>query len=225
MANQAKIVIVRNGPYQVTGNVAISEKIITPNGRQYELKEGQPLPQAESYALCRCGKTKTPPFCDGSHLHTHFDGEETASKANYLDRLVDVQQGPELDLLDDGRCAFARFCHRNTGSVWELIANSDDPALKKEAMIAASECPSGRLVAFDKEGNQIEKEYAPAIFILQDPQKKVSGPIAVVGRIPIESANGVPYEVRNRVALCRCGESSISPFCDASHINAEYKDK
>lgn len=222
---QAKIVIVKDGPYLVSGNVAISEKIITSKGRQNEFKEGRQLPQAESYALCRCGKTKTPPFCDGSHLHTHFDGKETASRANYLDRLVDVQQGPELDLLDDGRCAFARFCHRNAGSVWELIANSDDPDLKKEALIAACECPSGRLVAFDKEGNQIESEVAPAIVILQDPQKQVSGPIAVLGRIPIESADGFLYEVRNRAALCRCGESSIKPFCDASHINAEYRDK
>jgi CDGSH-type Zn-finger protein len=39
----------------------------------------------------------------------------------------------------------------------------------------------------------------------------------VRGGITIESADGVPYEVRNRVTLCRCGRSDNKPFCDASH--------
>ena len=134
-------------------------------------------------------------------------------------------EGPDLDLLDDNRCAFARFCHREDGNVWGLTENSDNPKYRAEAIIAASECPSGRLVAYDKTGKPIEPNYEPSIEILQDSEKEVSGPIFVKGNIPIESSEGHTYEIRNRVALCRCGKSRNSPFCDATHISIKFSDK
>lgn len=220
---ECKIKIVKNGPYIVTGNVPLSEKVITSKGKGYEYKEGRLFPQAEDYALCRCGKTKNPPFCDGSHELAGFDGTETASRATYLER-ASVQVGPDLDLLDDERCAFARFCHREDGNVWDLTEKSDNPNYREEAIQAASDCPAGRLVAMDKEGNLIEPEYEPSIEILQDPERRVSGPIFVKGNIPIESSKGFTYEVRNRVTLCRCGKSSIRPYCDATHVSIGYSD-
>jgi len=39
----------------------------------------------------------------------------------------------------------------------------------------------------------------------------------VRGKIPIQSADGKIYEKRNRITLCRCGESLNKPFCDSSH--------
>jgi CDGSH-type Zn-finger protein len=50
-----------------------------------------------------------------------------------------------------------------------------------------------------------------------DPFLGVNGPIWVRGEIPIQSADGKIYEVRNRVTLCRCGKSLNKPFCDSSH--------
>ena len=43
------------------------------------------------------------------------------------------------------------------------------------------------------------------------------GPIWVRGGIPVASADGKTYEVRNRLTLCRCGRSANKPFCDGSH--------
>lgn len=219
-----KIKVTKDGPYIVTGNVPLSEKIIAQTRRSYVYREGRELPQAETYALCRCGKTKTPPFCDGSHTRFDFDGEETASKAKFTDR-AEFLEGPGLDLLDDHRCAFARFCHRPKGNVWDLVDQSDNAESKSEAIIAASECPSGRLVAVEKSGEMIEPELEPGIDILQDPLMEVSGGIYVRGYIPIESADGNIYEVRNRVALCRCGNSNNMPFCDMAHIDTDYNDQ
>lgn len=218
-----KIKILKNGPYIVTGNVSLSEKIIVPKGKGYEYKEGCSFPQAEVYSLCRCGKSKNSPFCDGSHDISNFDGTETASREKYIDRAF-KKEGPNLDLLDDNRCAFARFCHREEGNVWELTNQSDNPKYREEAIKAASDCPAGRLVAVDKEGNLIEPKFEPSIEILQDPEKGVSAPIFVKGKIPIESSESFTYEVRNRVALCRCGKSSNKPFCDATHVSAKYVD-
>ncbi|MGI5992201.1 MAG: CDGSH iron-sulfur domain-containing protein [Methanosarcina sp.] len=36
-------------------------------------------------------------------------------------------------------------------------------------------------------------------------------------RDPDKSADGKQYEIRNRVILCRRGESKDKPFCDGSH--------
>jgi len=219
-----KIKIIKDGPYRVSGNVPLSEKIIVPKGKGYIFAEGREFPQAAEYSLCRCGHSSTPPFCDGTHAKIHFDGKETASKADFAQR-AEMLHGPGLDLLDDRRCAFARFCHREKGNVWELTARSGNAELKNEAIRAANECPAGRLVAADKDGKRYEPEYEPAIEILQDPEEGVSAGIFVKGNIPIESSDGQTYEIRNRVALCRCGKSQNKPFCDATHISIEFTDK
>ena len=222
----ARIKIVKNGPYLVSGNVSLEEKIIINKGNENIYHEGQTLPQSESYALCRCGRSKNMPFCDGSHEKVHFDGSETASKESYLNQ-ADVIEGPELVLTDvEGLCAFARFCHRRLGDVWNMTRASYNSAYREEAIKAACDCPAGRLVVWDKDtGEAIEPEYQPSIVILQDPDRQCSGPLWVRGGIPIESVDGSVYEIRNRVTLCRCGKSRNLPFCDATHVVIEYKDK
>lgn len=218
-----RIKITKDGPCLVSGGIKLSEKIITPLGDGYVYREGRPLPQAQRYALCRCGKSTNAPFCDGAHIGCGFHGDETASRESYKDR-AEVTEGEGLDLYDDGRCAFARFCHRDSGDAWELAEKSRDGFCREEAIQAAVECPSGRLEVRDKAGHLIEPALEPEIVILQDPSLGVSACIAVTGDIEIEAADGHIYEHRNRVALCRCGQSADKPYCDASHIAAGFSD-
>ncbi len=218
-----RIKIIKNGPYLVSGGIKLSEKIIGKKDGNYIFEEGQPLPQKEKYSLCRCGQTKSPPFCDGQHQYCDFDGSETADMRPFEER-ADKVEGPELDLLDDHRCAFARFCHRTTGGAWDLTRHSDDPAKKEEAIMASLECPAGRLVPLEKNGQVIRQSHEAEIAILQDPGRAVSGGIFVKGDIEVISADGQAYETRDRVILCRCGESKNMPFCDTGHLHAKYRD-
>jgi CDGSH-type Zn-finger protein len=220
----AKIKVISGGPYVVTGNIPLHEKVIVPKGHSYTFEQGRDLPQSETYALCRCGKSKNKPFCDGTHEHVDFEKHEVASQEPYIDR-ADFTAGPSVDLLDDGRCAFARFCHREHGMVWNLVDASDNPIYRQEAVEGASACPTGRLTAVEKNGDIIEPEHAPSISIIQDPEKNVSAGIFVRGYIPIESADGMVYEIRNREALCRCGYSQNMPFCDATHASIGFSDQ
>ena len=87
----------------------------------------------------------------------------------------------------------------------------------------AADCPSGRLVVWDKQGNPIEPDFEPNIVITED-QHGVLGPIWVRGGIIIESAEGLEYEVRNRVTLCACGGSDNKPFCDGDHTDYHAPD-
>lgn len=219
-----KIRIVKDGPYIVSGNVPLSEKIITPKGHGYIYKDGRIFTNPDDYALCRCGRSKNAPYCDGSHERNGFIGTESASRLPYTSR-ARTFTGPGIDLMDDDRCAFARFCHGEHGDAWTLVKYSDDPRYRQELIKAASECPSGRLVAVEEDGTMIEPEYEPAVEILQDPQNGVSGPLSVKGNIPIESEDGAVYEIRNRATLCRCGKSRNKPFCDATHVTVKYIDK
>jgi CDGSH-type Zn-finger protein len=221
--NNFRIKIIKNGPYIVSGNVPLMEKVIVYNDNSDHYEAGQLLPQAKDYALCRCGHSKNMPFCDGSHNEIHFNGAETASKEPYLNR-AELFEGPGIVLTDEKRlCAFARLCHKEHGNVWSLMEKSGDKICREEAVQAACDCPSGRLVAWDRQTEEaIEPAYEPAVVILQDPGRQCNGPAWVRGRIPIESSDGSVYEIRNRVTLCRCGGSADKPFCDAAHVTASH---
>ena len=227
--SEKKIKIVKDGPYIVTGNVDLSEKIIRPTDdetrdEQYVWEDGGEIPHGETYALCRCGASRKHSFCDGSHTAVGFDGTETASRKTYMER-AELIKGKNVDLLDDGRCARARFCYRGKGDTW-FLASCDDSSEKTvcEAVKSACECPAGRLTALAKDGSCIEPELEPEIEITQDPEMGVSGGINVKGGIPLVAADGFRYETRNRYVLCRCGRSKDKPFCDGAHIDEKFND-
>jgi len=216
---RAAIRVCRNGPYVLSGNIPVSDQLIVcgDDGIPVRWEKGRDHPARETCSLCRCGRSGSKPYCDGSHEGTGFDGTETAGKEAYLDR-PDRTEGPGLILWDTEKlCAVALFCHR-AGDAWNLTEQSGDPVKKATAMEEAGDCPSGRLVAVDKAtGKPVEPGFGPSIGLVIGPQKGVLGPIWVRGCIPVESADGRAYTRRNRVTLCRCGRSCNKPFCDGGH--------
>ncbi|WP_321420860.1 CDGSH iron-sulfur domain-containing protein [uncultured Methanomethylovorans sp.] len=56
-----------------------------------------------------------------------------------------------------------------------------------------------------------------SIVVIEYPLRSEHGPLWIRGGIPIESADGKLYEIRNRFTLCGCGKSKNKPFCDGSH--------
>ena len=79
-------------------------------------------------------------------------------------------------------------------------------------------------MAYDKKtGQEIEQKLPPSIGVVEDPALGCSGPLWVPGGMTIESSDGTPYEVRNKVALCR-GVSINKPFCNGSHASIKFKD-
>ncbi len=219
-----KIKVSKNGPYLVSNLEKLSqEAYVADDDGVLHPVEIQTFSVEKNIALCRCGHSKHAPFCDGSHEKVNFDGTETADHSSYMDRSK-TYPGPNLSLLDDQRCAYARFCHRAGGEdVWTLTAESDDPAKAKEAIKGASLCPSGRLTSV-LDGELVEDEYEDTIAVAEDPQENVSASLNVRGDFTLESADGTLYEKRNRLALCRCGQSRNKPFCDGTHVDIGYQD-
>ena len=67
--SQVEIKARENGPYKVTGPITL----IDADGNEYEIPDdGKPV------ALCRCGGSKTKPFCDSTHSEIGFEAAERA---------------------------------------------------------------------------------------------------------------------------------------------------
>lgn len=224
--SEKKIIVSKDGPYVVSGDIPLSVEIITNNkeGFSWDWKKGKTFETKSEYYLCRCGHSANKPFCDGTHTRVKFDGKETASKTPY-EKQAERLDGPTMILSDqENLCAFARFCDP-AGKIWSLIENSDDPKIRELVIREAMHCPSGRLTLHDKKtGKEIEDKLPPSIGIIEDPPMKCSGPLWVRGDITIESSDGTKYEKRNRVTLCRCGASGNKPFCDGSHASIKFND-
>jgi CDGSH-type Zn-finger protein len=217
--SDVKITVNRNGPYVVTGEVALADQHIEINaaGESVEWREGKAYEHLATFKLCRCGHSATKPFCDGSHKRVGFDGTETASREPYDDH-ASTLSGPELSLKDNERlCAFARFCDP-AGQVWGLVERTDEHDARIQFLHEAGHCPGGRLVAVENaSGADMEPRLPQSLGLVIDTRAKVNGPIWVRGGIPVFAADGFAYEVRNRIALCRCGRSGNKPYCDGSH--------
>lgn len=223
--NRIRVKVSKNGPYLVSGAIPIFKQTIIADaeGTATQWLVGDMHPLRENCALCRCGHSKNKPFCDGTHGKVGFDGTETASQESYVDQPEEID-GPTLKLDDiQELCASARFCHRD-GGIWNLVPQSGEIKARRTAIEEACDCPSGRLVVLDKKGKKIiEPNFEKSIGLIEDPTIGVSGPIWVRGGVPVESADGRVYKVRNRITLCRCGKSSNKPFCDSSHFPEEHE--
>ena len=65
------ITVRANGPYKVVGPV----RIVDAEGNEFEIPEGSGI------VLCRCGQSRTKPFCDKSHKRTGFVADDSAPRA------------------------------------------------------------------------------------------------------------------------------------------------
>ena len=124
------ITVMEEGPYLVYGQPPLKQQFMLPNreGEIWYYKAGKEYAtQDEPTALCRCGASKTKPYCDGSHVHTDWDPSLTASEEPLLDE-AESFGGPEVALTDNREyCAFARFCDAK-GQVWNLVEEEGERA-------------------------------------------------------------------------------------------------
>lgn len=87
------------------------------------------------------------------------------------------------------------------------------------------DCPGGRLIVWDNTTRQpIETYEAPFVSLIEDVMNRCSRPIMLRGGIPVKSSTGTYYEVRNRQALCHCGQLGNKPFCDGADASMKFQD-
>lgn len=219
-----KIRIIPNGPYRVEGGIRLyifSQEMSSLGEPLNWIYEGEITPDKHPYLLCRCGKSKTFPFCDNTHLDIEFDGSETAITQRQLEPNLILHANDGLTIRKFNRlCMASGFCILVSGGIEDFSEFSDDPEDHKIAIKMVEDCPAGSLTySLEPEGDDVEKEYPMQIAMTREGVKHelVNGPYWVMGYVPIERSDKVPFLQRNRVTLCACGHSRQKPLCDGTH--------
>jgi CDGSH-type Zn-finger protein/truncated hemoglobin YjbI len=189
---------------------------------------GRPLPTRPITALCRCGRSKLKPYCDGSHAQGFDDTKDTSRLPDRRDEYA----GQQIGIIDNrGTCQHSGFCTDRLATVFRV---KDDPFIAPsggrmdEIMRAVRDCPSGAL-SYTIDGIEARAEVdhhgkrAASIEVSKD------GPYRVTGSIALLDAQGGPIArnagaSREHYTLCRCGSAQNKPFCTGMHWNVEFRD-
>jgi CDGSH-type Zn-finger protein len=218
MSADQNITVAPGGPYLVRGGVPITTKtpIVSEHGEPLTWKTTAATDDAKPMAaLCRCGASSNKPYCDGTHATVEWDDTDNAPEGNYAQRATPYG-GEGMEVLDDRPiCVHAGFCGNQVTNVWKMATKTGDSRIRAEAMAMIERCPSGAL-SYTVDGETIEPDLPSGVAVIPD------GPLWVSGGIEVTRADGTVLETRNRVTLCRCGQSASKPLCDGSHKEAGF---
>ncbi len=220
---EPRIVIEKNGPYIVHGDVPLVRKtqIVSEYGEPLTWQKGETLKTERPYRLCRCGQSATKPLCDDAHLNCGFDGAETAETTLTTERRVVHKGGTGIVVRRDyALCIDAGFCGNRLTNVQKMTPHTDDTQIRAQVIAMIERCPSGSYTYSLQEGGaDVEPDLPKQVAVITEitSDGPIAGPLWVTGGIPIERSDNQPFETRNRVTLCRCGRSSTKPLCDGSH--------
>jgi CDGSH-type Zn-finger protein len=219
-----RIVIEKDGPYWVQGDVPLvcKRQVVSEYGEPLTWEKEAVIPTDEGeYWLCRCGHSKDKPFCDNSHRRVKFDGTETADTGLSEERRRTFRGGTRLIVRKDPTlCMESGFCGMAKAALADYVVASEDTQARSLAIAMVERCPSGALTyRIEPDDPDIEPDLPCQIADSTEitSEGPIAGPLWVTGGIIIERSDGQPMEVRNRVTLCNCGESSIKPLCDGTH--------
>ena len=133
-SNPAMIQAIDNGPLMVKG----LPPMVDADGNSVKMKQ--------ITALCRCGASKTKPFCDGSHNAIGFkceaaDQSEKAPVFVYKGQGIDVHYNKRL-------CSHSAICGAQLKAVFDTSKKpwvNPDQASAEEVKAVIQACPSGAL--------------------------------------------------------------------------------
>ena len=118
------------------------------------------------------------------------------------------------------KCMHAKVCVSMLPNVydpnkkpWITAENASTEELKAQI----GKCPSGALSYYMK-GEKPTSETATSTTI----NVAENGPLIMNGSIEVTHPDG-KKEVKSKAAFCRCGASNNKPYCDGSHVAANFK--
>jgi CDGSH-type Zn-finger protein/ferredoxin len=208
MSDDPQIVERKNGP------------LLVKHLDRMQHRDGTAIATKPVMALCRCGHSRTKPFCDNSHQRVGF--EDRGGKPEGPDRVFRYD-GAEVAVTFNPRlCAHAAECGRIAPAVFDpnqkpWVQPDRGRVAEIEAVVAA--CPSGalKIATGDGAGEDLIGDDAPSITVQKN------GPYWVRNMPPPVPPEGAGMTPRKYV-LCRCGMSGAKPFCDGSHRDKGWSD-
>jgi CDGSH-type Zn-finger protein len=211
----ARIVVTTDGPYRLEGAAQLTDHL------------GVAIERREGACLCRCGRSKTKPFCDGSHATSGFTGAKDPRRVP--DRL-DVYAGQQARVFDNrGLCAHSGFCTDRLNGVFHVGQEpfvTPSGARVDDIIGAVRRCPSGALgIAFgpDRDDELTDTDRPARIEVSRDGPYRMTGGVQLVDEAGAAIARNAGASLEH-YSLCRCGASLNKPFCSGMHWSVEFKD-
>jgi CDGSH-type Zn-finger protein/uncharacterized Fe-S cluster protein YjdI len=129
----------------------------------------------------------------------------------------------DIDVLwSKTRCIHAAECVRGLKTVFDTSKRpwiQPDQATADDIAAAVARCPTGALRYVRKDGGGVEQAPPTNTVCVM-----ANGPLYLHGDIEVVDADGAVLCSDQRIALCRCGQSSSKPFCDNAHRSAGFND-
>ena len=170
--------------------------------------------------LCRCGQSRSKPFCDGSHNAAGFRGE--GGEPAGVDRVFAFRGETTTVTFNPRLCAHAAECLRLAPEVFDVRRKPwilPDNGGIEDIAAAVRACPSGALKITQPEdlGPDQYPDRRAEIVVQRN------GPYWVFDIPPPAPLQGKGMTPRKYV-LCRCGLSGTKPFCDGTHHDRRWRD-
>lgn len=177
-------------------------------------EDGEPLSTKPVTALCRCGASKTKPFCDGSHNAIGFDSSQSEDRTP--DQVI-TYDGKDITVhYNRLLCSHAAECGKRQKAAFDSSRKPwiiPDNASAKEIEDVIKACPSGALrFSLPREDPKQADDRTVGITVEKNGPYRVSGIPMFAPRL----ASGAHAE---KYVLCRCGASKNKPYCDGSHFD------
>ena len=168
-------------------------------------------------ALCRCGASKSKPFCDGSHSDIGFESRGGTPAGR--DRII-TYEGSEVSVTYNPLlCSHAAECGRLASHIFNPAQKpwvQPDKGAAEEVRAVIAACPSGALALADEMPPHLLADRAEI-------EVEKNGPYWVQDVVSPVAPQGEGQSERKYV-LCRCGLSGNKPYCDGSHRDAKWRD-
>lgn len=205
MSDDPTITPRENGPLLVKH----LDELVLPDGSRAETKPVM--------ALCRCGLSKTKPFCDGSHKDAGFDGSPPQAPRETRD--YSYVGGGITVTFNKHLCSHAAECGKRLPAVFDVSQKpwvQPDKGTPEAIAEVVRACPSGAL-------RMARNEEDPAHLVADGARITVDrdGPFRV-DQVALEAETWISGQSRGKYVLCRCGQSKNKPFCDGSHVAAGW---
>lgn len=218
-----RIVVEPDGPYVVHGDVPLVRKtqVVSEHGEPLTWRKEDRIETSGIYHLCRCGQSDEKPFCDTTHRFADWDPTETADPRTTTERQEVIPGGSGIVVKRDHTlCMESGFCGNRFRNIDSMVPETENVEVRSQVIAMIERCPSGSYVYAVAAGEpDIEPDLPAQIAVITEitSDGPIAGPLWVTGNIPVARSDGLPFETRNRVTLCSCGQSKIKPLCDGAH--------
>jgi len=135
-----------------------------------------------------------------------------STRKRYTGAAIDVS-------FDPMRCRHAAECVRGLPGVFDTRRRPwilPDAAVPEAVVRVVARCPTGALRTHPAAPTMSERPAAPTEVVARP-----GGPVLIRGHLHVTGPDGVD-ERETRAALCSCGSTDNSPYCDGSGTCADW---